>query len=70
MEFNSLMHNVLKWSDTLRKSWGICSIFKWCLTIFGHYVLQGLKEPCVSFEQFIFLYHARQIIYMDVKSSS
>ena len=31
---NPLFHNVLKWSDTLWKSWSICcKIFKVCLTI-------------------------------------
>ena len=40
--FNPLMHNVLKWSDTLQKSCSICcKIFKVCLTILRRYALRG-----------------------------
>ena len=42
--FNSLMHNVSKWSDTLyksAKSAKCCKIFKVCLTILRHYALKG-----------------------------
>ena len=39
---NPLMHNVLKWSDTLQKSCSkIYKVFKVCLTTLGHYALKG-----------------------------
>ena len=42
IDFNPLMHNIPKWSDTLQKSCSICrKIFKVCLTNLGHYTLKG-----------------------------
>ena len=41
-DFDPLMHNVTKWSDTVLKSCSkCCKIFKLCLTILGHYELNG-----------------------------
>ena len=48
---NPLMHNVPKWSDTLEKSCGkCCKIFKVCLTILGHYALNGSKHFSLTFQ--------------------
>ena len=45
---NPLMHNVPKWSDTLKKTCGkCCKIFKVCLTILGRYALNGLRKKAV-----------------------
>ena len=41
-DFNPLMRNAPKWSDTFLKSYSkCCRIFKVCLTILGHYALKG-----------------------------
>ena len=39
---NPLMHNVPKWSHTLKSCSKCCKILKLCLTILGHYALNGL----------------------------
>ena len=39
---NTLMYNVLKWSDKLEKSCPkCCKIFKVCMTMLGYYALKG-----------------------------
>ena len=39
---NPLMHNVPKWSDTVKRFCSkCCKIFKVCLAILGHYALKG-----------------------------
>ena len=39
--FNPLIHDVPKWSGTLKKSCSICcNVFEVCQTILGHYTLK------------------------------
>ena len=49
-KFNALIHNVLKWSDTLEKPYSKCwKIFKVCSTVLGRYAFKSWKNIYFSF---------------------
>ena len=51
------MYNAPKWSNTLQKSYSICSIcrkiFKLCLTILGHCALKDYKQLDTEYVDYI-----------------